>query len=247
MTTTQVRQSRSAPALLGLATLALGVGLGFALPPLARWLRDAIEQTPLPLHGLVGVLADMPWVWSVPVLGALGLAAAAYVARASVVEALALDVAGDHVEHRIDGLEGWIERDAVASVHPDRGDLVFLGPGGRPRARLDASALETDAVRDALRAHGWPWRDDDPYDAGFVPWVEGRPGFDDAESRLLARRRDGGKDRAAQREVDAELAARGIAVRVRDGRLQARRCAVAGTDRHDAGAAADEGTRGTDR
>ena len=56
MQTTQVRQPVIVPALVGLVTLAIGVGLGFALPPLARVLRDWLESTPLPSFGLVEVL-----------------------------------------------------------------------------------------------------------------------------------------------------------------------------------------------
>jgi hypothetical protein len=64
---------RSVLAALAVAVAALGVGLGFAAPPLARWLQDLLEQTPLPVHGVVGVLADLTWAWSVPILAGLGV------------------------------------------------------------------------------------------------------------------------------------------------------------------------------
>ncbi|MEL7975365.1 hypothetical protein AAG589_05830 [Isoptericola sp. F-RaC21] len=226
MSTTQVRQGRSVPVLIGLVALPVAVGLGFVLPPLARWVREASDGTPLPLHGLVDVLADMPWSWSVPVLGALGIAAAGYVGYHAYVEALELDVADDHLEHRTDGREGWVERGEVADVFRDGRYLVLLGATGAPRARLDADTLRPAELRAAFEAHGWPWRDADPYEDAYQRWVDGRPGFSSDEHALLRRRLAERKDAAAVAEVDGALAAHGLAARVRDDRLQVRRLDV---------------------
>jgi hypothetical protein len=144
-------------------------------------------------------------------------------AMITVHEALRLDVADDHLEHHREKVEGWVERGDVDAVHRDGKELVLLGPGGAPRLRLDVDDLAGASVREAFVAHGWPWHDDDPYDGTFGAWLDGRPGFTDAEAALLRRRLDDRKDAGAVLAIDRELAAHGLAARVRDGRLQVRR------------------------
>lgn len=224
MQTTQVRQPVIVPALVGLVTLAIGVGLGFALPPLARVLRDWLESTPLPSFGLVEVLADLPLAWSVPILSGLGLVVGVFLALSTVGESLRLSVADDHLEHRTDDREGWVERADVTAVFRDGRYLVLLGARGVPRARLDADTLGEAEVQGAFETHRWPWRDTDPFEADYVRWVDGRPEFTSAEHALLRRRHKAGKDMSTLVEVDAELAEHGLAVRRRDDRLQVRRC-----------------------
>lgn|GEM_PF-720058 len=229
--TTEVRQPASVPVVVGLATLALGVGLGFALPPLARVVQGLLASSPLPSLGPVELLAGLPLAWSVPVLGGLGLVGGVVLALTTIGEALRLTVADDHLEHRTDDREGWVERRDVTDLFRDGRFLVLLGARGVPRARLDADTLRQAAVRGAFEAHGWPWRDADPYEDEYERWMEGRPGFTPAEHALLRRRLAERKDADAVAEVDAELAALGVAARRRDDRLQVRRFAVAADDR----------------
>lgn len=243
MAPTELHQSRAVPVVLGTVVLALGVVLGFALPPLARWLQGVLESTPLPVHGAIGLVADLPLAWSLPILSLAGLVGGVLLALSAEHEALRLTVFDDHVEHRTDAREGWIERTEVETVHRDGKDLVFLGTGGRPRERMAADSLNASRLAAALRDHGWPWRDDDPYDGEFASWVDGRPGFDDAEQDLLRQRLAERKDTAAVVRLDSMLAARGLAVRERDGRLQVRRAGVPGT----AGVDDGEAGRGADR
>ncbi|MFD6179386.1 MULTISPECIES: YqeB family protein [unclassified Isoptericola] len=223
---TEVRQPRAVPLLVLAATVLLGVGLGVGLPPLARWLEGFLESSPLPDLGPVGLLAGLPPAWSVPILGGLGVLVGTLLALSTIGEALRLTVAADHLEHRTDDQEGWVERGDVADVFRDGRYLVLLGPGGAPRARLDADTLRTAEVRGAFEAHGWPWRDADPHEHEYERWMDGRPGFAPAEHALLRRRLAERKDAGAVAEVDAELAAHGIVARVRGDRLQARRFAV---------------------
>ncbi len=223
MQTTEVRQSRAVPLLVLLVTFVAAVGLGFALPPLARWLQGLLEGSPLPSFGPVELFAQLPLTWSVPVLAGIGLVAGVLLALTTVGEALRLTVADDHLEHATDSREGWIERSEVADVFRDGHDLVLLGPGGAPRARLDADTLRKADVRAAFEAHRWPWRDADPYEHDYERWMDGRPGFTAAEHALLRRRLAERKDAGAVADVDAELGALGVAARRRDDRLQVRR------------------------
>ncbi|WP_407319086.1 hypothetical protein UQW22_01585 [Isoptericola halotolerans] len=230
MKPTEVRMPRSAAALVLLCVLVPSIGLGFGLPALAGWLRSGLEATPIPVPGAVGVVADLPLSWSVPIVATLGLVGGTWIALAMINESLQVTVFDDHLEHRTDGGalrgEGWVERSEVAAVFRDGRHLVLLAADGRVRSRLDADDLPRTALRDAFVAHSWPWTDADPYETEYVGWVDGRPGFTDEEHALLRRRDRERRDAAAVQELDAALGRLGLAARVRDGRLQVRRCDV---------------------
>ena len=243
LTPSEVRQPRWVPLLLLLATAALGVGLGYLLPPLARWLHGLLQRSPLPSLGPIELLAGLPLAWSVPILGGLGVVGGVLLALTTIGESLLLTVADDHLEHRTDDDEGWIERSDVTDVFRDGRHLVLLGSTGAPWARLDADTLRQAEVRAAFEAHGWPWRDADPHEGAYERWMDGRPGFSAAEHGLLRRRLAERKDAAAVAEVDDALATHGLAARVREDRLQVRRVGAGGPDPATGGAA--EGARGT--
>jgi hypothetical protein len=154
----------------------------------------------------------------------------------TVGEAPSLSVADDHLEHRQEEREVWIERSDVGAAFRDTRYLVLLRPDGGLRARLDADTLSWAKIRAALEQHRWSWRDADPYEAGFERWLDGRPGFTAAENEALRRRLEDRKDAAGLRKADDDLAALGLVARVRDDRIQVRRAA-----------SADKGARGTDR
>ncbi|MBE1878225.1 hypothetical protein [Myceligenerans pegani] len=243
MTTTRIRQSPFVPILLIGGGTALGVLLGLFGPGLARGLTSLIERTPFPVHGLVERLGEIDQAWSLPVLGGAGLLGGIFLAVVALGEAPELEVARDHLEHRQEDRELWVERAETAVAFRDRNDLVLLASDGGLRARLDISDLPRTKIRGALTGDGWPLRDDDPYDADFQPWADGRPGFTPEEQALLRERREKRKDKAARRTADEALAAAGLVVRERDDRLQVRR--VRG--RRAASDVNPEGVRGTDR
>ncbi|MCA5895101.1 hypothetical protein LEP48_17360 [Isoptericola sp. NEAU-Y5] len=230
-TPTEVRQPVAVPLLVLAVTAAVAVGLGSVLPPLAGRLSDLLDRTPLPSLGPVELFAGLPLSWSVPIVGGLGLVGGVFLALVTAGEALRLTVADDHLEHRTDDQEGWVERAEVTGVFRDGHDLVLLGAGGAPRARLDADTLRAAEVRGAFETHGWRWLDGDPHEAAYLRWMDGRPGFTPAEHALLRRRLAERKDAAAVAEVDAELASRGVAARRRGDRLEVRRCDPTGEAR----------------
>ncbi|MFC8799737.1 hypothetical protein ACFT2C_18535 [Promicromonospora sp. NPDC057138] len=236
MTTTEVRQPPALAALLGLGVLALGLALGWFAPALARGLVDLIEATPLPAPGPVRTIGTLTLPWSLAILGGLGLVCGAFFALMTVAEAPRLTVSDDHLEHRQEEREVWIERSDVGAAFREKNDLVLLRPDGGLRARLDVDTLSGATVRGALDQHRWPWRDTDPYEQRFERWVDGRPGFTAAEHEALRRRLEERADEAARRQADEDLAALGLVARVRDDRIQVRRAT-----------SADEGARGADR
>ncbi|MEE6282489.1 YqeB family protein [Georgenia sunbinii] len=227
---TQVKQSPAVPAVLGIITAVVGAALGFALPPLARGLIALIERSPFPVPGIIDLVADLPLVWSVGVLAVLGVIAGAFVAHGAATEALLLRVADDHLEFRQEDREGWIERQDVAAVFRHGRHLVLLDRTDRVKARLDADALRPAAVQQALQTHGYPWHEQDPHEAAYLDWLDGRPGFTDEEHALLRRRHRERKDRAAREQIDVDLSARGLVARERAGKLQVRRAGSRGSD-----------------
>ncbi|WP_460706249.1 YqeB family protein [Myceligenerans halotolerans] len=233
MTTTRIRQSPAVPVLLVGGGTALGILLGLFGPQLARGLTALIERTPFPVHGLVERLGQIDQAWSLPILGGAGLLGGIFLAIVAAGDAPELEIARDHLEHRQQNREVWVERAETAAAFRDRTDLVLLGADGGLRARLDTTDLPGAKIHAALTGDGWPVRDDDPYDADFQPWADGRPGFTPEEHALLRERRGERKDKAARRKTDAALAEAGLVVRERGDRLQVRRVreGVRGADR----------------
>ncbi|WP_129788801.1 YqeB family protein [Promicromonospora panici] len=236
MTTTEVRQPPALPVLIGLGVLALGLVLGWFASPLAGGLAGLIEASPLPVPKPLQLVETLPLAWTLGILGGLGLLGGGFLAFMTVGEAPQLTVADDHLEHRQEEREVWIERSDVGAAFRDTRYLVLLRPDGGLRARLDADTLSSDRIRAALEQHRWPWRDTDPYEERFERWLDGRPGFTAAENEALRRRLEERKDASALRKADEDLAALGLVARVRDDRIQVRRTT-----------SADEGARGTDR
>jgi len=226
--TTELKQNVAVPIVLGVGTALLGVGVGFALPALARLLVTLIDRTPFPVHGVIDLASDLPLGWSVGLVGVLGVATGLYVAHAAAREALRLEVSRDHLTYRQEDRNGWIERRDLSAVFREGRHLVMLGQDTRPRARLDADALSAGAVQEALRSHGYPWRDGDPHEGQYLDWIDGRPEFTDQEHVLLRRRHRERKNSAAREALDEELTARGLVLRERAGTVQVRRAATAG-------------------
>lgn len=226
--TTELKQNVAVPIVLGAGTALLGVGVGFALPALARLLVALIDRTPFPVHGVIDLASDLPLGWSVGIVGLLGVVAGLYVAHAAAREALHLEVTRDHLKYRQEDRSGWVEREDLSAVFREGRHLVMLDHDSRPRARLDADALSAGAVQEALRSHGYPWQDGDPHEGQYLDWIDGRPEFTDQEHVLLRRRHRERKNPAAREALDEELAAHGLVLRERAGTVQVRRAASVG-------------------
>ena len=223
MTPTTLQPHRSVPVVLGILTLALGFGLGYALPPLVGLLRTALEASPFPTTGLVRLIAETPFSWSVPIMSALGLIAGVYIANAAIKEALHLVVADDHVEYQQNNGEGWISHADTSAIYFDAQNLIFLDPKHLIRHRLNADALPKRDVIDALQDHDYPFYPQDPFEDAYLRWIDGRPEFTDQEHRLLRRRNRLTKDPGARTDVDELLQQHGIVVRQHQNQLQVRR------------------------
>ncbi|WP_344104554.1 YqeB family protein [Myceligenerans crystallogenes] len=226
MTTTRLRQSPVVALILVGGGAVVGVLLGLFGPALARGLAGLIERTPFPVHSLVERLAALDQTWSLPLLGGAGLLGGIFLAVVAA-ESAELEVARDHLEHRQEKRETWVERAGAEALFRDGKDLIVLGPRGELRARLDITDLSRTRIDQALAADGWPLRDADPYDAAFEPWTDGRPGFTPDEHALLRDRREARKKKGERRAADEALAAAGLVARDRGDRLQVRRVRTA--------------------
>ena len=215
-----VRMSPMVPwGLAALVTVA-GVGAGFAVAPVFRWLIDTIHMAPGPLR----LLADLPTGWAVLVTGVLGLVAGVWLAGAAQEESPEVTVDGDHVQIAAKDRTRWIDRADVGGVLRDGRDLVLLDGRGTELDREKVSDLPAARLRAAFADHRYPWRADPSYGDGFDIWADGRPDVPAAAHALLRERaRVLEQDNAvAAADLAAQLRAHGVSVRDRDGKQQIR-------------------------
>ncbi|MGI5125417.1 YqeB family protein [Pseudonocardia sp. CA-107938] len=207
----------------GLAALvtAVGVGGGFVVAPVVRWLLRTVDSAPGPLR----LLATLPTGWAVLVTGLLGLVAGVVLAGIAHAESPEVTVDGDHVQLSEKGRPArWIGRAEIRGVLRDGRDLVLLDHRGTELDRVKVSDLPAARLRAAFTDHGYPWRDDPDYGAGFAIWVDGRPDVP-AEAHALLRERGRALERkelAAAADLRADLRGYGVAVRDRDGKQEIR-------------------------
>lgn len=217
-----LQQHRAIPPTLGAGTLAVAIGLGFALPPLGRALIKGLDSSPLPTPGLVRLVADLPFTWSVPIMAGLGVIGALYVGRAAANEALTLTITEDHLEYSQNGYSGWISKADISSVYRDGKLLVFLDHDGLVRHKLNDDALPAPDVQKNLIDHGYPWQKGDPFEAEYVKWLDGHPEFTSSEHRLL-REYSREKDAETLKRAEDELMRAGLVARRRRDQVQVRR------------------------
>ncbi|MFI0977878.1 hypothetical protein ACH4SP_12865 [Streptomyces sp. NPDC021093] len=139
---------------------AVGLGIGFLLPALARW-TDSSAAGPLrKVFAALGSL-DQPWQIALCALAATALGVlAAYVAVADSTRVTVTD-ASLGIEPRDGKKAKALARADVADVYLDGRDLVVLDAAGRQLARTPRQASR-HALAQAFRAHDYPWHDSRP-------------------------------------------------------------------------------------
>jgi hypothetical protein len=195
--------------LLGLPVLTALVGL--LLPAAARWILGLSRGLPLrPLLRLFGSL-DQPWEIAVNV--ALWLAVGVAVGLGRLGSAT-VRLTGDELRVDHDGGSRTLARAEVAAVFVDGGRLVVLDQASRQVVRA-AHRAPAGVLGEAFRAHGYPWRDADPYAGLYRPWVADAPELPPAVNAVLAARgtaleKKAGQEADVLRDAVEEL---GFAVR----------------------------------
>ncbi|MEH0970647.1 hypothetical protein V6U77_05865 [Micromonospora sp. CPCC 205546] len=195
----------------------LGAGAGWLLVAGAQWVAGLSWAPAQDLFELVAGLPDPQAGFGGLALGTLG---GLLVAAVGTAERLAVTVGTERVRLRRDRADRQVERRPVRAVFVDGKDLVLLGADDGELVR-ERSDLPVDRLRDAFRAHGWPWTDGDPHRDAYRRWVPGLPGLPPAADALLrARQRALDSDRGGEaRELRGELGRAGVVLRD-DGRRQ---------------------------
>ncbi|MEV6426950.1 hypothetical protein [Nocardia sp. NPDC051463] len=122
--------------------LALGKGIGFAVPPVGGWAVETLPSVP----GRLELAMTISPVWLVPLAAVVGLLAGLTLFDAARKESLALIVADDHIELSKDEREQYMSRAQVDAVFREGADLVVVD---RNRLRL----ARFGAARSPTRSH----------------------------------------------------------------------------------------------
>jgi hypothetical protein len=191
---------------------AVGLLIGLALPPLARWLLG-LEAGP-PMRALVRVVGAVDRPWEIAVNLAIWLVLALVVLASALSESARLTVTDTELRlDRGDWTRTIARADIDAAFAQDR-RLVLLDRESRHLVREPTQA-PLDAVARELRARGYPWRDEDPYAGLYRRWWTDTPELPEAVNRILTARELALKRKAADevRELADAVQRLGFAVR----------------------------------
>jgi hypothetical protein len=193
---------------------ALGLGLAFAVGPLADWMIGRFDGAPGPLR----LAAALPLGWAVPVLTLCGGLAGAWVANTWREENPVVEVGPDSVVVR-DATGGGrhIERARIAEVFTDGRDLVLRDADGREHVRTRVDSGLTERLRSAFERQGYPWHGTaDPHEADYTVWVDNGPGLDERAHTLLRTRQRALADNRTGTADEARDELRTLGISVRD-------------------------------
>jgi len=185
--------------------------LGWFLPDLVGW---ALGLPLIPFRAVLRLLDETPEPWLSVGGSGLGLLIGGWVGVLAVVESLAITLTDDQIRLKINGTTRTFDRAQIAAAFLDAQQLVLLGPDTRELAR-EKPEVSGEAVAAGFRAHGYPWREADPYRDAFRLWVPELPGLPAGANALLSAR---ARARAKKQKDDAqelrrEAAALGVVVR----------------------------------
>ncbi|MFY1700627.1 YqeB family protein [Micromonospora sp. WMMA1923] len=189
----------------------LGAGAVGALAAGADWLTG---RSWVPFQDVLKLVAGAPEPYvtiGAPLLGAL---AGLVVALIGTAERLTVTVERERIRLRRDRTRSEVSRRDAQAVFRDGNDLMVLGAAGQELVR-ESGELPGDRLAAALREHGWPWTEQDPYRNAYRRWVPELPGLPAGADALLRARqraleRGDGDD---LRDLHTELGRLGVVVR----------------------------------
>ena len=197
-----------------------GIVLGFFLPRIADW---AVDQSWVPMQGLLELISKWDGWWVVAICTALGLIAGVLLAAMALEDTLKVTVTNSDVEFLKNQQTRRVLREQAAVVFLDRRDIVIQDAASRELARERHDELKSEAkkIPAAFRAHGYPWSDQgDPHADRFRRWVEGDPELPPAVNAVLRARSkafaQGSKGKVDLRELREEIAKLDYVVRDQD-------------------------------
>ncbi|WP_189822648.1 YqeB family protein [Streptomyces finlayi] len=139
---------------------AVGLGIGFLLPPLARWFDGSATG---PLRRLFEALGGLEQPWQIALCALVATLLGLLAAYVAVADSARTTVTGAAltIEPRDGKKATSLARADVAAVYLDGRDLVVLDAHGRELSRSPRQASR-HALSQALRTHGYPWQESRP-------------------------------------------------------------------------------------
>ena len=190
----------------------VGLLIGLTLPFVARWALGL--SVGLPMRPVFRFVAAVDRPWEIAVNLVLWLVLGLLVVRSAMAESARLTITD--AELRLDQGD-WsrtVPRVAIEVVFAEGKRLVVLDRESRQLVNEPVQAPMA-VVSDALRACGYPWRDDDPYDGLYRRWWTDTPELPEAVNKVLAARELALRRKAADevRELTEAVQRLGFAVR----------------------------------
>lgn len=215
---TVVREPKGGVAVVSVAFVVGGAGLGWLIKAAAGWVAGLPWA---PFQGPFRLISEITGAEPVSTIVALvvGALAGGVVALLAVADMLRVTLTSEEVVLTRGDHRRSLNRSEINAVFMDGKQLVLVGRGGEELAR-EQNDLKPGRLAEAFRARGYRWSDEDPFAADFRRWVPETPGLPEgAEALLKARERalqNGDKDDVA--DLRSELARLGVVVRDQDKR-----------------------------
>ncbi|MFC8126375.1 hypothetical protein [Streptomyces sp. NPDC057302] len=190
----------------------LGLLLGIALPPLARWLS---RSPVLPWRDGITFVGTLDKPWQAAIAMGAGLVAGLLLALTEIEETLKLTLTDQELAAEQHDRTRTIERARVSAVFLDGKELVVLDETSREFTRGVHKAA-APALAGAFGAHGYPWRETDPHAALFHRWIPGAPGLPAEAHAVLGARKAALKNKAGRDVRDLAETMQGLGYVVRD-------------------------------
>lgn len=209
---TVLRQSGRSLVLTVVAFLVLGAGVGWLVKIAAKWL---VTLDWAPMQGPAELVTSIPEPGLTLAMVGLGALLGTALALYANFEELSAEVTADRVTLTRKGESWQIPGPGIALALLDDKQFVLLAHDGTELAR-EKTDLPRPRLAAAFTAHGYPWADEDPHKDEFRRWVPGASGLPDGANALLKARAatlEKGSDDEQLRELRAELARLGVAVR----------------------------------
>jgi hypothetical protein len=192
---------------------ALGVLLGFLLPPLARWVLDLGTALPMRAAFLFVGAVDAPW--EIAVALAVGLLVGLGVAAVAFTESMKVTLTGTELRLVRDDQTRVVARDDIDAVFLDGNRLVVLDRESRQLVRAAHQAPGAALAR-AFQAYGYPWKGADPYADLYRRWIPDAPDLPPATNAVLAAREVALKKKSGKDVDDLRDTAEKLGIAIRD-------------------------------
>lgn len=162
----------------------LGLVLGYYLPAIAGWLSTLPW---IPMRGPFRLIAFFDEWWAGVAFLITGLLLGALFAHAAITGSLRLVVTDRSLRLDLDERSRTVDRELIDAVFLDGPELVVLDRESRQLAR-ERHESTAEAIAQAMRAHGYPWTEGDPYQQLYRRWVRDTPDLPASVNAVLVAR-----------------------------------------------------------